>query len=151
MMARRKSYLRLYLVSFALGLGAILAGILVTRQVRSDGDRAAEIEVEAAIGATIERDSSWSLLGQGGGPVVVTSVATDSLARAIGLRVGDVIVDAGQRVVRSPADVARSLPEATAARLTVDRQGARFQMTLPTRARAMAVPGGASVPQVADH
>lgn len=111
------------------------AGAEALRLSRSIDDEAAELRVEHAIGATVERKAPWRPIGASDDAqqVVVTSVAADSPARASGLQAGDTILAADRRPVESPADLAGSLPPGTPSLFMVDRQGARLQLTLRPR------------------
>lgn len=144
-MMLRSSWLGKCAVAVAV-VGVPALAIEANGLLRGGSDRKAELRVAERIGATLERTSAGTMAGQAGQPLVVTSIAVGGPARASGLQVGDVILAADAQPVHSLGELAQALPEGAPHRFTVDRNGQRFQMMLPTRDRALNEAGGASVP-----
>jgi S1-C subfamily serine protease len=145
-MTLRSNALVRYAFYLLLLIGLPTLAIETSALIRSGTDRAAELRVAERIGATIERPSAGVLLGHSAQPLVVTSIAAGGPARSGGLEVGDVILAAGARPVRSLGELAHALQDDAQGPFTVDRHGRRFQMMLRTRGRPSNDAGGASVP-----
>lgn len=109
-----------------------LGGSLSLAWLNQTADARAELRIEQSIGATLERRRPWGWLSSRStrGQIVVTSVAASGAARASGLRPGDLIVADGTRPLHSLAEVASVLDGTSPRSLTVDREGARLQLTV---------------------